>query len=282
MRTEKEFADYLHDAINKNYLVTVLITSQTQGKIKSQNLPFGLGKTTLALWLSYFLNGRSWEKVFETLCGNPVDLLRLLEPGSERKRAAVWDAVQMTAPAESGVPKLLRRLASYLSDTRPEIACLIMTASNINAIASPLRKLVVFEVIVAERGVYEIQKITYHKNWKQPLEDLARLEYLEEGTFPKLPDDVMERYEAWRVQNKAKEYSKLREEFESRYMKFGGLVDDEGEVYVGRVVRTANMYAVQLPEQLGAKFHKKLVQLRITPVEKPEIGAYERIISRKD
>ncbi|MEM4534968.1 MAG: hypothetical protein QW764_02870 [Desulfurococcaceae archaeon] len=270
MRTEKEFADYLYDAINRNYLVTVLITSQTQGKIKSQNLPFGLGKTTLALWLSYFLNGRSWEKVFETLCGNPYDLIRLLEPGGERKNAIVWDAVQMTAPAESGVPKILRQLASYLSDTRPEVACLIMTASNINAIASPLRKLVIFEVIVAERGVYEIQKITYHKNWNQPLFDLRRMEYIEEGTFPKLPDDIMARYESWRAENKAKIFAKIKEDLESRYFETGGLVDEEGEVVVGRVVKTANMYAVWLPESIGARFHKKVVQLKITPFEKKE------------
>lgn len=264
MRTEKEFAEYLHDAINKDFLVTILISSQTQAKIKSQNLPFGLGKTTLAFWLSYFINNKDWETVFKLLCGNPFDVINLLEPGSKRKNACVWDAVQMTAPAEQGVPRVVRRLSSYLSDTRPEIACLIMTGSNINAIASPLRKLVVFEVIVAERGYYEIQKITYHKNFKQPLLDMSRLEYLEEGTFPKLSSEVYERYEKWRVQSKFKIYPTLKAELKD-YMKLHDKKVMEENSFDAPVIKSAGRYMIPVPYVLGEQYHKQHLEVKLLP-----------------
>jgi len=264
VRTEKQFANYLHDAINNNYLVTILITSQTQAKIKSQNLPFGLGKTTLALWLSYYLNGENWDNVFQTLCGNPYDLITHLEPGEKRKNACVWDAVQMTAPAEQGVPRVIRRLASYLSDTRPEIACLIMTGTNINAICAPLRKLIVFEVIVPARGKYDIQKITYHKNFAQPLIDLSRLKYFEHGDFPKLPNDVYERYEKWRVSNKLKLYPALKDELQS-YIKQHEEKVLESNTFEGNVIKEGGHYVIRLPESIGKEYHRKKLEIMLNP-----------------
>ena len=264
LKGQREFADYMKDAIKHNFLMVILITSQTQGKLKSDNLPFGQGKTTLMFWLMYYLNGESWDRVFENLCGNPYDLIKLLEPGRPRIPAAGWDAVQMTAPAEQGVPKVIRKLSSYISDTRPELACLIMTASNINAICAPLRKLVVFEVIVAERGQYEIQKIKYHKNYQQPLQDLCNLEYLEEGTFDKLPDYVQDRYEKWRANSKAKIYPAIRADCEA-YMK---LQDDATELneqsITGSVIKIGNSgYAIKLPRSIGEKYHRKTLELGV-------------------
>lgn len=264
MKTEKQFAEYMRDAIKNNFLLTVLITSQTQGKRKSENLPFGLGKTSLAFWLSYYMNNEDWNMVFEHLCGNPYDVVKLLEPGRKRVRAALWDAVQMTAPAEQGVPRVIRKLSSYISDTRPEMACLLMTASNMNAICAPLRKLVVFEVIIAERGQYEIQKIKYHKNYKQPLQDLSNLSYLEEGTFPPLPKEVMDRYEQWRIGSKLKIYPILKADCES-YMK---LQEQKTEVdnttITGSVIKIGNSgYAIRLPREVGEKYHRQVLELGV-------------------
>lgn len=277
-----DFATYLNSAINNNFLLVVLITSQTQGKIKSENLPFGVGKTTLMLWLMYFMNGGEfdnafeennpvWDIVFTKLCGNPYDVVLLLEPGTERTKAAGWDAVQMTAPAEQGVPKVIRKLSSYVSDTRPELACLIMTASNINAISAPLRKLVVFEIIIAERGVYEIQKIKYHKNFHQPLQDLCTIDYLEEGTYPKLPHNVEVRYENWRKKSKAKIYPTLKADCEA-YMKLQEqqTVTDE-QTITGSVIKIGNSgYAVRLPRGVGEKYHRQLLKLQVANPEEEQ------------
>jgi regulator of sigma D len=272
-RLAKDFAEYLNDAIKHNFLLVILITSQTQGKRKSENLPFGLGKTTLMLWLMYYINGgttetahdptnKVWDIVFQKLCGNPYDVAMLLEPGSKRTNAAGWDAVQMTAPAAQGVPKVIRDLSSYVSDTRPELACLIMTASNMNAISAPLRKLVVFEIIIAERGEYEIQKIKYSKNFEQPMQDLCRLDYIEEGSFPALPSPVMARYEEWRKGSKRKIYPKLKAECES-YMKLQNEQIDP-QTITGSVIKIGNSgYAVKLPREVGEKYHRQLLQLNV-------------------
>ena len=271
MKNEKDFAEYINDAIKNNFLLSILITSQTQGKRKSENLPFGLGKTTLMLWLSYYMNGKNWDTVFDYLCGNPYDLVNLLEPGRKRIRCATWDAVQMTAPAEQGVPRVIRKLSSYISDTRPELACLIMTASNMNAICAPLRKLIVFEVIIAERGQYEIQKIKYHKNYQQPLNDLSNLEYIEEGAFEPLPKEVQERYEHWRVGSKLKIYPVLKADCEA-YMKIQEqqMAIDE-QTITGSVIKIGNSgYAVRLPRGIGEKYHRQVVQMSLANPEQTE------------
>ncbi len=276
----KDFAEYLNDAIKHNFLLVIIITSQTQGKRKSENLPFGLGKTTLMLWLMYYMNGgttekaydpenKAWDIVFQKLCGNPYDVVMLLEPGAKRTNAAGWDAVQMTAPAEQGVPKVIRQLASYVSDTRPELACLLMTASNINAISSPLRKLVVFEIIIAERGEYEIQKIKYNKNFEQPLQDLCKLDYVEEGSFTALPPKIMERYENWRKGSKAKIYPIVKAACEN-YMKIqNGQIDEQA--IKGSVIKIGNSgYAVKLPKGVGEKYHRQLLQLNVSSPNEQE------------
>ena len=139
-----------------------------------------------------------------------------------------------------------------------------------NAISAPLRKLVVFEIIIAERGKYEIQKIKYHKNFEQPLQDLCKIDYLEEGTYPKLPPEIEERYEAWRIGSKAKIYPVLKAQCET-YMKLQdqGLVTEEQNI-TGSVIKLGNSgYGIRLPKGIGEKYHRQLVKVAVAPQEDP-------------
>jgi hypothetical protein len=266
---EKTLGEYFNDAISNDYLLTVLITSYTRGKIKdSQNLPFGLGKTTLAFWLSWFMNGKNWDMVFERAAYNPYNLATMLKPKSQRKNAVLWDDVQSTAPAEQGVPRAIRRLANFLSTERPEVACVLMTAPNISMISSPIRKLVVFEIIVAKRGLYEVQKITYHKKYRDPLHDIAKLQYIEEieGTFNKLPDDVMERYKKWRASEKLRLYPSLLAELQT-YIQLRDATEEDGQevlkdILESSVVKSGRDYVLKLPKELGEKLHKQRVSFK--------------------
>lgn len=285
--TEKTLADYFLEAINNDYLITVLITSYTKAKIKSRNLPFGVGKTTLAFWLSYFMNGGHkdenvatspvWNIVFDQAAYNPHALGKILVPGSKRKNAVIYEDVQATAPAEQGVPKAIRRLANFLSTERPEVACLLMTAPNISMISSPLRKLVIFEVIVSERGHYEVQKISYHKNFKDPLHDLARLEYLEETVqdepFDPLPVEVMQRYTKWRVDQKKRLYPSLMAELDA-YVKLGNFEQptlDKTEIEHllcnATVVKAGGGFMLRIPDELGKKYHRQHIQVSLSQQE---------------
>jgi len=277
---KKDFGTYMVEAINNNYLITMAITSYTQAKRPTSNLPFGLGKTTLGLELNYLLQGGDptyndqaiWEKVFRSTVYNPLELVKLLEPGSPRKNCVVWDDVQATAPAEQGVPKAIRRLANFLSTERPEVACLIFTTPNINQISSPLRKLVNFEVIVSERGLYEVHKIMYRKNFKKPLVDLSRLEYMEEldqtCPFPPLSQTNQERYDMWRVKEKIKLYPALKADLEL-YIKAREFQDDDAikeqlACINTRVVKVGGRYVIHLPEELGKSIHMQNIKVAVT------------------
>lgn len=268
-KVEKDLTDYLVQAISDNYFITAIITSYTQAKNKTDNLPFGLGKTTLALWLSYYLNGNNWDKVFETLYYNPYALAVGLEPSTARKYCGVWDDVQATAPAMQGIAKPILKLANFLTTERPEIALLLFTAPNVNMIAAPLRKLINFEIIVSERGYYEVHKITFHKNFKKPMQDRARLEYLEElaqdTPFPPLPQEIQQRYDMWRTEQKLLLYPSLLNELKN-YIKLQQWNKDMKDIplITGRVIRAGHAYMVQVPDSIGKELHMRQVELAIT------------------
>jgi hypothetical protein len=272
---EKTLADYFIEAIQKDYLITILITSYTKAKKVTENLPFGVGKTTLLFWLSYYLNRekgepkeQTWNRVFDYMAYNPYAIATLLKPDSRRKNAVAWDDVQATAPAEQGVPRAIRKLANFLSTERPEVACLLMSAPNISMISAPLRKLVIFEIIVSERGQYEVQKIMYRKNYKDPLHDLAKLDYVDETKqdepFDRLPDDIFERYRKWRATEKLRLYPELLNDLQL-YVQLKEWNEDGTQPLPdqlsARVVKSAHKgYAIELPEEIG----KKLYQQRVT------------------
>ena len=145
----------------------------------------------------------------------PSKLIKLLMP-SDRPQpkipCAIWDATQLTAPADQSVPKVIRRFASILTENRPEVSCLIMNAPNMNGIARPLRTLAAYECIIYDRGHYEVQQITYHKNFSDPTQDLVKLSFVE-GTdaedprekatvFEPLPERIQTRYNEWRAREK--------------------------------------------------------------------------------
>jgi hypothetical protein len=280
-KIEKSLAEYIADAITRNYLITIAITSYTQAKYQTANLPFGLGKTTLAMELGYLLNGGSvkdnyqrqdiWEKVHKIMNYDPYNVGLLLEPGRLRIPCAIWDDVQATAPASQSVPIPIRKLANFISTERPECACIFFTTPNINYIAAPLRKLVNFEIIVSERGFYEVHKISYYKDFKRPLQDRMHFDYVDEiprdEPFPPLPKFEQEWYDNWRVERKQLLYPSMINELKV-YTKLRQWEATTGEVtsVEGNVSKVANAYYVRLPEELGKKFHREKVEVILPPI----------------
>jgi hypothetical protein len=228
-KIRKSLAQYISEAITDDYLLTIAITSYTQAKHQTRNLPFGLGKTTLSMELAYLLNGGSvndnyqrmdvWEKVKQVMVYDPLALAKLLEPGRQRLVTAIWDDVQATAPATQSVPRAIRQLANFISTERPEMALLIFTTPNLNFISAPLRKLVNFEIIVSERGYYEVHKISYYKNFRKPLQDNMHFDYVEEiprnEPFPPLPMPIKGWYDVWRVERKQRLFPHMIKDIET-------------------------------------------------------------------
>lgn len=257
----------------------MLITSYTQAKRKTQNLPFGLGKTTLAMWLLYYLFGGQadgnseniWIRVKEAMVYNPYALAQLLKPGTVRHIGVIWDDVQATAPSSNSVPEFIRHLANFISTERPEIACLIMTAPNIGSISAPLRKLVNFEIIVSERGQYEVHKITHHKKFNDPFHDYCHLDYIEELNpdtpfRPLRPQQQLE-YDKWRIEQKLKLYPQLLSSGEA-YLKLKEFAQanqptiDEHDIKAlltiqGTIIKVGGGYAYRVPDAVGRELHHK-------------------------
>ena len=233
-----KFTSAVEDAITKDRLVIAGITSNTQATFESEGVPYGAGKSTLAQWLSFKWNhydaetGRyydmaldvndmaNWQIVRDRMYYYPSKLLRGLKgaaTGDDGKKdpyrinAAIWDDVQWSAGARAGLPVALEELKSDLTVDRPEIALLILTMPNVADIASVMRGLVQFELIVYARGYFEIQKTTYRKNFRNPKKDLITLDFVSgqdpldrnEPDFYDLPQGQRTWYVDWRATEKS-------------------------------------------------------------------------------
>jgi hypothetical protein len=270
--SEKLLADFMLEAIEHNYLISIIITSYTSCVLESKQFPWGVGKTTLMFWLNYYLNGQSWDRVFETTAYNPYEFFKLVDPNVREKQGRLncicFDDMQATAPAESGVPSSLRRMGSYLTTNRPEVACIIATADNINNVVSPLRKLFIFEIIVPQRGMFEVHQHTHRKDFKHPMLDTSRLRYIQHGLFPPMPKDIQMRYDLWRVNEKKKIYGNVLLELEmfSRLKQWNLDAIDKGEVVniEGTVSKVGgDQYVLRLPHDVGERLYREEVQAAV-------------------
>jgi len=214
-KSQEDLWDYLHNCISKNYLLILAVTSYTQGKIKSENLPFGVGKTSMGMWLNAWMNNEAWNNpehwkeninwdlTKQSMFYDYVKLMRRLKKfDGVRVYNALWDDVQMTAPATQSVDKKIYELAFYITGARPEVATITLTCPNLGMIAAPIRNITNVEIIVSQRGIFEVQRIKNYKNFRRPRDDLSKLNYLEEGKFSELPSEVQQWYDDWRVEEK--------------------------------------------------------------------------------
>jgi hypothetical protein len=292
-KVTKLFFEYIVQAVTQNYLIVAAITSYTQAKWQTANLPFGLGKTTLALDLMYVLCGgkwsdlvnntseqRVWDKVNALICYDPLNLAKLLEPGRERIDGCVYDDVQATAPSSSSVPIPIRKLANFVSTERPEVPIIFFTTPNLNYISAPLRKLVNFELIVSERGFYEVHKISYYKDFNNPLQDKMHFDYVDENVheddeekkahrepFPALCTSEQLWYDNWRTEHKRQLYPSLMSALKG-YTQLKQWEASGSAVALtsiqGKVIRAGNGYAIRLDNSVGERLHMKDVEMAIT------------------
>lgn len=214
-RSQRDLLDHLRNCIEKNYLLIIAVTSYTQGKLKSDNLPFGVGKTTCGMDFNAWMNCKGWrygehwydnidwELTKHSMYYSYEKLMRRLKRfDGVRVNNGLYDDVQMTAPATKNVDRKIYDVVFYISTARPEMASLTLTCPNLLMIAAPFRNIVNVEIIVPERGVFEVQRIMNYKNFKKPREDLSKLRYLEEGGFRELPKEIQNWYDQWREDEK--------------------------------------------------------------------------------
>jgi len=228
----------LAENVDFDFLEFILITSRAGGKIPSEGRPFGVGKSSLAIWMAYrtwayyrgslyfVKEGNRFQMVDETpedervklmsmivrhyLKFSIIDVVETVKNARSIIPALIWDDVQRTCPAYQKIPHKLRELVEYLTLARPRLKNLIMTAPSMSDIAKPLRAFVTWEVIVPTRGVYEIQFIGKKRDFYRPTEDRSQLIYDSEGSFQPLPPEIDRLYK--QVRDEALNRIKMIEE----------------------------------------------------------------------
>lgn len=226
--TKDAFTKAVEEALTSpKGLVIAAITSNTQASFESDLTPYGAGKTTLALKLAYHFNHfdpetkrywdidlddndlRNWETTNRQTWYYPSKILRSMDTAvgeGRRMLAGLWDDTQYTAGARTGLPQAIEELVGDLTTDRPEIGVLFLTMPNVMGVASAIRNLVQYELIVHARGRYEVQRVSYRKNFANPKKDWMRLEYVsglsreekKEPDFGPLPLSEQRWYDEWR------------------------------------------------------------------------------------
>ena len=256
------------DNIDSDYFEVYLVTSQAGGLEPSVGRPYGVGKSTFALWFAYrawaYDRGTLWidwenqvvvdetpenerRKIFEEIIENWLfyslpDLLDAVSRARKRIPAVVWDDAQLDCPSGHNITAEKRELIARITTLRPMLANLVLTAPSISDLAKPLRRLINWEVIVPRRGVYEVQFIMKRRDYYDPYQDRERLWYDASGTFDPLPEDVQKLYQRKR-EEVVRKLSTKREEKEAPEVDIDKLIlglHKEG-VSIRKIARGVNM-----------------------------------------
>jgi len=215
---------YIDWCIYNDYMIGILITSGSEGKLPSPGLDYGAGKSTLMLDLAYLFvdiygekfrvnpcttRDQKWDKVFSMVMSFPWELEKFFMTAPKRYFGepifCLIDDMQMCFGKDKSHDNYIRSLKNRATTSRTQTAVVIGTAPDIGGLAMAWREFFNFEIKVPQRGHYEVQRLKKWTLFWKPYETQARLVYEGEShDFPAFPKDVQERYDAWReARNKA-------------------------------------------------------------------------------
>jgi hypothetical protein len=225
----KSLDDFIKAAIYHDFLIAILITSASEGKLKNLGIDFGVGKSTLMMDLAYaWVNScgahfrlnpcetreQKWDRVFDMLHAFPYELEEFFYKAPKRYPGEpvffMLDDIQRVFGKSRSRDNYVRSLRDRATTARPQLAVLFATAPDIGELAYPWRYFFNFEVKVCERGYYEVQRLKKWTMFDNPYQTMVRLDYkgevsrqLEAETgemlhFEALPNDIQDRYEKWR------------------------------------------------------------------------------------
>lgn len=214
----KSFSSYLFnrlmDNITNDYFDIILVSSRSVGLIKGARRPYRIGKSTFALWLSYYSHkafydfygieydpGKLWNDVFDHLFYSIYDVDKYVKKLAKKGKTApaiVLDEAERSAPALRVIPPELAEAIYNINTYGTQIKFLVLTAPSMKSLARPLRELVTIEIIIPMRGKYEIQEIVIEKNYYNAPHEYGRYIYRQDGTFIPLPPPIEKRYQEWR------------------------------------------------------------------------------------
>jgi len=203
------FWDYIDACINGDRLMFISITSSAEGKIPAEGFKYGQGKSSLAGGFSkgihkqyHSLGDLQAEKLVKENMGytwlHHVEAVR--QAKKQRKMVYVMDDLQRIAGKSVSRKREVQEWAEFFSTARPLFAIVIATCPDLGALAKCFRDLMMFEIKVPARGIYEIQMIKTKTIFKDPLNPIKLLHYLGESTFPKPSPEWEKWYKKWRME----------------------------------------------------------------------------------
>jgi len=225
----KTISDFIDAAIWHDFLIAILVTSASEGKLKNLGIDYGVGKSTLMLNLCFIFidmygdkfrlnpcatRDEKWNRVFEMLHGFPYELEEYFYKAPKRYPGEpmffMLDDIQRVFGKSRSRDNYVRSLRDRCTTARPQLAVLMATAPDIGELAYPWRYFFNFEIKIAERGYYEVQRLKKWTMFDNPYQTMVRLDYKGEVSreveaetgltlrFPPLPSDVQTRYDDWR------------------------------------------------------------------------------------
>ena len=221
--------EWIVKANEKNYLIFFCITSQAQGKIPIEGISFGMGKSTLSLWISYLVYkyhlkkkgvnvtsidgiNQVWDIVFQNLFMRPRVYDQYIFRGPDAphpptiltKHGAipviVADDMQETVGKNNRFDPYLQALAMRLTKARDWVSVVVGTMPKKADLFKWYRDLFTMELIIPTRGTFEFQRTIYKKSFRDWDTVIAKGWYESEGKkfgFPPLPTVIERRYKKW-------------------------------------------------------------------------------------
>ncbi len=211
-------------------MIGIIITSGVEGKEPSLGLSAGVGKSTLMgtlahriiykhrdripdnvippemynkLRLDKYPSRLAWEKLKRQFVYFPIEMMNVYDY-PYRSPVVCWDDLHVTCSKAKSNSNVMKTFVDNLWNKRPHLAVLIATASSVMGIAKPFRAFFDFEIIVSQRGIWEIQRRHKMKNFYAPETDINRLQYGGTSFSYEFPSHFEEWYKAWREEHEKK------------------------------------------------------------------------------
>lgn len=207
--------DYVEACIYNDFMMGVLITSASEGRLPSLGFDYGVGKSHLMLTITHMFVAKygkcesvdeEWDRVFKMLHSFPWELEYFHYTASRRYRGDpiffLYEDMQETLGKDKSRDPYVRSLKNRTTTARTRLAVLFATAPDIGELSLPWRYFFNFEIKVPQRGMYEVQRLKKWTDFRKPYDtqvSMPRRDWkVSSEKIPKLSDWIEKRYDKWR------------------------------------------------------------------------------------
>lgn len=271
----KDILGYISLAIRFDYLICILITSASEGRQASLGIDYGVGKSTLMLYIMYVFVDKfgkcqteqeKWDRIFSMLYAFPWELEQFYYTAPTRCPGEpifiAVDDLQRSFGKDRSKDNYIRSLANRLTTARQQAPVFIASAPDIGEIAYPFRFKFNFEIKVPKRGEYEVQRLKKWTDFQNPYVTRVTMPKTDwkPGVFPKLSDlnkEAEDRYKAWRTEANRR-YDEGEGEWRLRSIR--NVLTDEAKQLLETIIAKGSYDRAHITRELDQGGELKLLQ----------------------